>query len=263
MPASLLNLCRAVADACHVPRPAAVALATDPTARRLLSCAREEIRLLAAAGDWQELRREAAFSLTPLVAAYPLAQIAPDIDRIVDQTCRTQTGGGAARPLTGPVTPQRWAAFNGGGLNGGGLNGGGGGSVAAFRVMEGRMVFAPPPTTADGVVFEYVSNAPVASADGATRKTSWENDADVAILDAYLVELGMRWRFLASLGLDCAQPRALYEQERAKRLTRGGGAPVLSLSPGAAGGGAFNDAAFNDAAPPIDWTRLNLPAGSL
>lgn len=247
MAASLLELCRRVADACNIPRPAAVARASDPTSRRLLSCAREEIRMLAAAGDWQELRREASFPLSPGVDSYPLSAIAADIDRIVPQTCWSRTSGGQ---IDGPLSPQAWArdAATATGATG---------SVAAFRILAGEMAFTPTPASAETVVFEYVSATPVLAADGVVKRRTWEDDGDTPLLDDYLVELGMRWRFMASINLEHAQIRAAYEQERARRLARGGGAPVLSLTPGAGGRLAA------DQSPGIDWRIVNLPAGEL
>jgi hypothetical protein len=247
MAATLLELCRRVADACNVPRPVAVALnVSDPTARRMLSCAREEIRLLAAAGDWQELRREVdGFALTPGVRGYPPASMAPDIDRIVDRTMRLQNRN---IRLEGPVSPQRWAELTSVASPG---------SPVAFRVMGGDIVFTPTPSAAETISFEYVSDAPVLAADGVTRRRTWEADTDAPLLDDHLVEIGMRWRFMASLNLEHAQVRALYEQERQARLARGGGADVVSLVPRHGGGAAFGSA------PAIDWHMIELPAGQL
>lgn len=66
-----------------------------------------------------------------------------------------------------------------------------------------RIVFHETLTAGETLVIEYVSSSWCQKSDG-TAQSAWAADTDVARLDEELIELGVMWRFLRSLGLSYA-----------------------------------------------------------
>lgn len=248
---TLLTICQKVADAVGLPRPAAIVNASDNNGRRLLVCAREEARQLVRRGSWQELIRQATFETVDGQADYPLADIASDISRIINGTEWTR---GLRRPMKGPLSPQERQALLAWSLRPS--------FFRQFWIINSALTIYPTPAVDTGgvgetIALEYISKAPIASAAGVPLE-DWAADSDVGVLDEYLFELGIRWRFLKSVGMDYAAAQAQYEEEVGKALARGGGAPVLSLA--SRGGDPWSDPTGRTN---VDWTNITIPAGQL
>ncbi|CAO3358587.1 hypothetical protein [Azospirillum palustre] len=248
---SLLTICQKVADAVGLPRPTAIVNASDNNGKRLLVCAREEARQLVRRGDWQELIRQATFLTEDGKSDYPLSEIASDLSRIINGTEWTR---GLRRPMNGPLGPQERQAVLAWALQPSFLR--------QFWVIGSTLTIYPTPAVDTGgvgetIALEYISKAPIASAAG-VRQEDWAADSDVGVLDEYLFELGIRWRFLKSVGMEYAPSQGQYEEEVRKALARGGGAPVLSLA--SRGGDPFADPTGRMG---VDWTNITIPAGQL
>lgn len=96
-----------------------------------------------------------------------------------------------------------------------------------------RLGFSIDPVPTDNgsaLVMEYVSNAWCLSSSGALQ-TAWAADSDTAILDEYLLTLGVRWRMLRRLGLAYNEELSEYESEVGKAIAHDGGAAILSIAP--------------------------------
>ncbi len=98
---------------------------------------------------------------------------------------------------------------------------------------NGQKVFSVDPVPTDNgaqLVFEYVSNAWCQSAAGVPQ-SAWAADTDTAILDEYLIKLGLRWRTLRRLGMSYADELDEYERAVVKAMAHDGGAAILDLAP--------------------------------
>lgn len=76
-------------------------------------------------------------------------------------------------------------------------------------------------------------------------QTSFQADADTALLDEELLKLSLRWRFQQAKGLDYAESMATFERQKERLMARDGAATALTLSP-----------------QPIDPNRINIPDGN-
>lgn len=214
---SLLSLCQDVADYCGINKPTTVIGSTDHDARRMLAVAKAEIQSLARAHDWVVLIAEHTFNTASGTANYSLPS---DFDHIINNTIwnRNET-----QIASGPVNPQVWQTWQSGFLvpvindNWRIIHNGG---TKEFNIE-------PTPTAIETIAFEYVQNTPVESSGG-TAQATWQADTDVPRLDAYLIELGMRWRALSRYGFSFVAERLEYEEQVEIAKARDGGNKILS-----------------------------------
>jgi len=216
---SLLTLCQDVCAAVNLPRPAAIVGSSDDTARKLLSLAQEELRSLAAAGQWQELTKEGTFASVNGTESYALSTIASDLDYIVSDTLWNRT---LREPVKGPLTSQEWQAQKSFATTS---------PFKQFRVVGGAILLYPTPTEAHNYAFDYITKNRCQSAGG-TAQERWQADTDTSVIDEFVVFLGLRYRLLKSIGMAYADEFAEYEAERDKRLGRTKVAPTLQMRPG-------------------------------
>ena len=94
--------------------------------------------------------------------------------------------------------------------------------------MRALYVDPPPGTTGDTRVFEYVSLNWCQSSAG-TAAATWAADDDTGILDEYLLQLDLKWRFLRAKGRVYADEKKEFEMELAQALARDGGQAILNL----------------------------------
>lgn len=80
------------------------------------------------------------------------------------------------------------------------------------------------------LVFEYVSTGWCQSSGG-TPQSSWQADTDVGVLDEYLLELGILYRFLRRMGLSYNEEMDEYERQVDKAMATDGGSAILNLTP--------------------------------
>jgi hypothetical protein len=152
---------------------------------------------------------------------YPLPA---DFQRPLDNTMWDRARLAAMR---GPQSPPQWQIYKSSVL--------GRAAIARrfrFRNASGQAVLSIDPVPTDNgaaLVFEYVSNAWCRSSGGAAQ-SAWLADSDVAVLDEYLIKLGLRWRVLRRLGMSYADELDEYERAAAKALAHDGGAAVLDLA---------------------------------
>lgn len=146
-----------------------------------------------------------------------------DFQRPIDNTFWDRTRYWQMR---GPLSPQQWQLFKSSMIGNATVQ-----RRYRFRRINGVNRISIDPTPFDDgsrLVFEYVSNAWCESASG-TAQTSWQADTDVGVLDEYLLQLGLQWRFLQRLGLVYSDAMADYEREVSKAVATDGASAVLSL----------------------------------
>jgi hypothetical protein len=229
---SLLSVVQAVTGLLSLSTPAAVATSTDRQVIQLMAIANEEGMTLARRHAWQALTEEASF-VTVNANAQTASPIAADFDRFIPNSFFNRT---TRRPLTGPISPREWQWIMTRPVYST--------VYLAFRERTGQFLLAPAPPIGQAIYYEYVSVNWAQSAGG-TPQRAYLADTDTAFLDEALIQLGIRWRFLKSKGLDYAEDFATYELAIEQAIARDGGSSMLSLAP-----------------QPVDLNRTNLPDGS-
>lgn len=218
---SLLSICQQVARSIPVAAPTVIVGSTDETASLLLACAQEAGKSLYRRHNWLSLITEYTFNTVASTADYNLPS---DFAHLVNETLWDRDNYESIR---GPLTPQEWQEYKS--------------SILAstntvwkryrIRNVSGATKFSihPTPDAAEEMVFEYVSNNWCQSSGGSSQ-TSWAADTDTGILDEYLIELGVKWRFLNRMGMGYEEEKNEYEREVNKAIARDGGAKRLSLT---------------------------------
>lgn len=100
-----------------------------------------------------------------------------------------------------------------------------------FRIKQGKFYFEPAPTTADTIVYDYVTNKWAVDSGGSTTATSFTADTDTTLFPEYLLELGLIWRLRKRYGGNYADDLEDYNDELKKAIGRDRGATVLYGAP--------------------------------
>lgn len=266
--ATVLSLCQSVAKECGFDAPTGIVGSTDPTAAQLLELLNREGQHLHRRRGWTACQYEHLFTTSASQTQYALPD---DFSRQIDQT---HWNRGTHWPLIGPLTPSEWQQVKSGVISSY--------PRQRYRIWgnsASKLYIDPTPSTAESLVFEYISYGWVtakqwvtgtvyaASATvsnngnrytttaggtaGATDPTHTSGsasdggvtwvfadhgyatavaDTDIFILDEFLIQLGVAWRFLEAKGLDYTAKLAEYKAEVDKSIARDGGARPLMLA---------------------------------
>ncbi len=219
---SLLTICQSVARQVAVDVPTVVIGSTDTNTQTLLSCALWSARRIWKAHAWLSLTKEYVWATLPNVAEYALPD---DYHRLAMDTAWDRSD--FAR-LRGTLSPVEWQRLKSGSLAVAN-------SANSFRIkpVATVMMFTldPTPTTAQTLVYEYVSRH-WCKASGGAEQSEWLADTDLPIIDADLVELGTLARMLRRLGMDYQEEMSEFESELTLAAARdGGGARTVSILP--------------------------------
>jgi len=222
---SLLTICQNVAEAVPTAKPATIIGNPEQTAVVLLSAARKAGQSISRArnsnGGWLILQKEHTFSTVASTVDYSLPS---DFQRLLQDTLWDRTN---YWELRGPMSPGDWQMYKSSVL---------GNSVSPrkryrIRASSGSKVFSidPTPSSADSMVFEYVSDQWCQSSGG-TGQSTWAADTDTGLIDEYLIELDTLWRVLKRLGMSYIEEKDEAEREIAKALAADGGSSRISLN---------------------------------
>lgn len=175
---------------------------TSLTAVRLLRAAQREGQRLSRRHNWTALIRTHTITTTTT----DTFAIPSDLRFFIDDTAWDRTN---YRKMRGSLTPREWEIEKSALQANVRLN-------KRFRLAwdsttsARAIVFHNTLTAGETLVIEYVSNSWCESSTG-TAQTSWAADTDVARLDEDLIEMGVMWRFLRSLGLSYLDEKDEYE----------------------------------------------------
>lgn len=194
-PDNVLQIVQDAMDELSLPRLSSVFGNADAMARQMLSLFNAHGKELVGEADWTILDRVYVFTTVANQAEYALPD---DFDHLVINTTWDRS---MLTPVRGPISAAMWQTIKSG-LIGNGIY------FRRYRIVRGvsqavrKFVIDPTPTT-DGeeLVFEYISNGWCSLADGSAINTRVQNDTDYPILDATLMRLGLKWRWLRSKGL--------------------------------------------------------------
>lgn len=223
---TLLSIVQNVADDIGLPRPSMVAASVDQDARSFMAHAKKAVADLAKTknGGWTILQRLHTFTTVASQDEYDLPS---DFREPIGDTAWDRS---TYFEMRGPLSAQEWQAVRSGLAASPALR-------FRWRIkragsgVTNKFVLDPVPTASgDTLVFEYVSSHPILDADGSTTKTTWAADDDTSLLDEDLIELGLKYRFQESRGLEFRVSLADYERQLDMAMARDGGARVLALA---------------------------------
>lgn len=185
---TLLSVCQAVAKDAGFDSPVSVVGNQDATAQMLLALCNKSGKALARK-TWQVLQKEHTFTTVASQASYALPT---DYGYFLTDTAWSRTNYWTLR---GSLSPMEWQRFKSGIQTTT--------PRSRFRIKAGAFYIDPTPSTAESMVIEYLSTfwvAPTATPTVGT-KAAFSSDDDVSLIDEYLLELDVTWRFLDRKGL--------------------------------------------------------------
>lgn len=186
--ATLLSICQdAIKDIGDTVVPATIAGNTNPTAVQLLALVNRAGNALALKHDWDELIYETTFTTVDGTSDYDLPS---DFRKFAFLTYWDRTN---LRNVFGPVTPREWQYLKSSGVSTAAVD-------RVFRIQRSKFkIFPTPDVTGDTIAYEYFTTQWCESSGG-TGQAAFAADADVPRLDAELLTLDVRWRYLSSKG---------------------------------------------------------------
>lgn len=215
---TLAEIVQNVCDQVLISRPASVVGNPDRTARQMLALINVGGKQLARVkntfkGGWQALEKVHTFDTVAAEDEYALPS---DFENLLMETAWDRSNYWMLRGPTSPMLYQQVAS----------------GLVApsnlrsAWRIRrvaggataDRKFTLIPEPSSVQSMAFEYLSNGWVSNAAGDTFANGFTADDDVPVLDAYLHELDLRWRFRMAKGLDYGGYLAEFEQERDRKI---------------------------------------------
>lgn len=193
---------------------------TDPTAVRLLAIANRTVKALTRQYTWQAMFQSYSFPTVVSTATYALPSA---FQRFLSLTFWDNTN---LRTVRGPVTPALWQALQSGNLSAPI------GVTKFFRVAANLFAIYPTPTAVETIAYQYIGKYAVdGNADGTADKELFTLDADQCVLSDDLMTLGIRVRYLASIGapidLELAEFKAALDAE----IAADGGKDVIKFGP--------------------------------
>lgn len=191
---TLLSIVQAVANDSGFQVPTTVVGNQDATASMLLSLINKSGRTLARR-PWQRLQKELLFSTMISQATYALPS---DYGYYQADTAWSRTN---YWQLRGSLSPYAWQVYKSGIQTTT--------PRSRFRVFGNVFTLDPTPSTIESMVIEYVSSYWVATSAAPTvgAQNTFLADTDVSLIDEYLLELDLTWRFLERKGLAYAESK--------------------------------------------------------
>lgn len=212
---TLLSMVQGASDMISVARPSSVIGSTNANARAMLALANQGGLDLCRAGEWRLLTSEHTFT-TVADSAQGSSALPSNFARFVNGTIWNRTQDRELFPLDGQYWQQLRAT----------------GAVSTitdfFRLRGSTFLMAPTPSAGDTIAYEYISNEFCQSSLG-TAQSVWTADTDTGVLDEYLLQLDLIWRFKQSKGLEYAEDMQNFELRKEALLSADRPAPVLSL----------------------------------
>ncbi len=213
---TLLTICTNVADDVGVVAPASILSNNETTAKRLLRATLRTGRHIARRpdGGWNVMIKEHTFTTSASGAAYPLPS---DYKYLLGATAWDRTNFWQMR---GGLSAGEWQAQKSSIIASSGR------IRKTFRIKPtgvGTELFNidPVPTSADDLVYDYMSTSWIISSGALVN--DFALDADTIVFDEDLVEMGVKWRFLNSMGLAYFEAKAEYYDALEIEIARAGG----------------------------------------
>lgn len=210
-----------VAQMVGYPSPADPAGSTDPAIVQMVQSVNLAGTDLLALHDWQELSKTHSVSIVADSPGQSEKSFALP-DDFYEFTDQTQWNSTNQWPAIGPISPQMWQQL----------------LVRTtlptlsfyWQVRDSRLYILSPPTTAETLTFFYQSIGWVTDQDNSSLyKNRATKNGDVILLDAYLVTLMTRVKWLEMKGFSSAAAMRDFQVNFENRKGNEKGAPVLSM----------------------------------
>lgn len=201
---------------------------TDPKMIQMIASINASANDLITMRDWQVLSRNGQVTVA---SEYPgqteiSVPLPEDFGRFVDQT---QNNATARMPAQNPMLAREWQAIK--------TLTPGANTNLLWRVRGNELCFLNPTVSPQTLSFEYQSCAWVEDADDADLfKNIVNKNGDIMLLDADLIVLGGRVRWLEINGFDSGVAMRDFQRLYDNRIGNDTGAPVLSMSGGMGAG---------------------------
>ena len=224
---SILNIAVEAADICAVQRPTDLFSNSSQNDILFASIAKQVLSSLMRHANWQCLIREAVFETTPGQTDYLIDMIAADFFSLINASIYAADD---TRNIIGAISEERWAKEKQYHMPEIDL---------LFKIQNNMIRFVKDPGKVC-VHFSYKSDAVCIDASTGKPKSQITLNSDVPVFDAYLVKLGMIWRFQKRSGLDYAEEYNEYLRELNKSYAQTKAPGNISLAYGS--GALWHDA---------------------
>ncbi|MFO0449391.1 MAG: hypothetical protein ACK52I_12170 [Pseudomonadota bacterium] len=182
------------------PPPGVWLSSTAETEQEVVEFAREALRMVSDAHDWQRLLRTYTVALSP--QPEQTVALPADFGRLIPGTVWLSD---LAWPATGPVSEVEYEYLRQPPVATSG---------PVFRIAGGALELLAQPAPGGSLTLRYVTSRPVAN--GATQRETWAADSDAALVDERLVALAMIALWRDARGLNPEAAAALYSAALAK-----------------------------------------------
>lgn len=225
---TLLSIIQDAAVNIGLSKPSSVVGNTEQQVIELLGALNSEGKFLVRdTPPLPQLQKQASFTTLAVEMQGSLVSMAPDFGYSVRNTLwdRSKTW-----PLTGPLSAQEWQYAKARLVSG---------PFYQYRIMINpttnlnSLYLYPVPPAGETFYFEYVSKHFVASSDMATTYAEFgASDNDVGLIDEYLLQLGVEWRWLRTKGFDSwTQRKKDYDMYRGSVKGQDGGSTAFTVGP--------------------------------
>lgn len=214
---NILQIAQEAADICAVARPTDLFNTNSQNDQLFMSVVKSTLDSLMRHCEWQTLTREADFYTTDGVKDYLIDNIAPDFYNLVNGTMYIK---GNIRNVIGAITEERWRKYKQ--YNTTEID-------LLFKVQNNMFRFVKNPGCLK-LKFAYKSNAVCLDAKTQEPKSSLTANTDVPVFDAYLVKLGIIWRWNKRTGLDYTEEFNEYQRELNKSFAESKAVGDINLS---------------------------------
>lgn len=188
---SVLDIAQNVAKETGFTSPSSLVGNTDEIAIQLLALIKNETKTLSDRWAWQILVKRATFNFVSGTEAYSLSTIASDFKDFIPDTIWNYT---SRRPLIAPITASEFEIQKNYLVTSG--------IDKMVYVYGDQLHVTPTPSNTDTIYFEYTTKN--IYNDGAATpvgKSAITADTDVTTIPEYLVESGVKLRFMCAKGI--------------------------------------------------------------
>mgnify|MGYP001600940357 CR=1 FL=1 len=188
---SVLDIAQNVAKETGFTAPSSLVGSSDEIAIQLLALIKNETRALSDRFIWQALVKRATFNFVNGTESYALSTIASDFKDFIFETVWNYT---SRRPLIAPISPQDYEIQKNYLITSG--------IDKMIYVYNDTIYISPTPSNTDTIYFEYTTTKIYKdNAVPAVGKTAITADTDSTVIREFLVQAGVKLRFMVAKGL--------------------------------------------------------------
>ena len=215
--ASILQIAQDAADICAVQRPTNLINSNVQNDQLFASVVNSTLDSLLRHAEWQAITREGVLTTHNGQTDYLIDTVAPDFQCLVNETMYIQDN---MRFVIGAITEERWARekqFHVPEID------------VLFKIQNNKIKFLKDPGNTV-FHFTYKSNAICYDAGTGEPKSQLSANTDIPVFDAYLVKLGIVWRWNKRSGMDYAEEYNEYQRELNKSYAESKAAGDIKLN---------------------------------